>query len=174
MNTMGNKPLVNWVVLVVPLDSDRIAVLLYGAVWSHPSTESEGLRFFFTFCWWAPGSIRPISTAKPRLSLFPHFTSLVINGLCQSSGVIGCTSLPVKRLISMLLCGWLKAMINTVMAFTQDLFCCGMRQSVMLVVVFFFLVNVFVLNVFFTVSYRGLYRMPEKDLRGWESYPQHD
>lgn len=59
---------------------------------------------------------------------FPHFTSLVINGLCQSSGVIGRRSSPVKRLIRMLLCGWLKAMINNVMSFTQDLFCCSMLK----------------------------------------------
>lgn len=45
----------------------------------------------------------------------PPFTSLVINGLCQSSWVIGRTSSPVKRLISTLLCGWLKAAINDVM-----------------------------------------------------------
>ena len=32
MDTMGNKPSDNWDVLVVPLDSDHIAVLLYGAV----------------------------------------------------------------------------------------------------------------------------------------------
>lgn len=46
MNTVGNKPLENWVLLAVPLDSDHITVLLYGAVWSHPSTKSEGQRFF--------------------------------------------------------------------------------------------------------------------------------
>ena len=77
------------------------------------------------FCWWVPGSIKPISTAmrayhSPPSPPHTHFTSLVINDLCQCSEVIGRTSWPVKRLISMLLCGWLKAMINNVMAFTED------------------------------------------------------
>lgn len=94
-------------------------------------------------CWWAQGgSIKPISTAScgyhPPSPL--NFTSLVINGLCQSSRVIGRTSSPVKRLISVLLCGWLKAMINNVMALLKICFSTVFRNQQCLVILIVFIV----------------------------------
>lgn len=70
----------------------------------------------------------------------PHFTSLVINSLCQSSRVIGRTSSPVKRLISMLLCGWLKAMINNVMALLKICFPVVFHNQQCLVILIVFMV----------------------------------
>lgn len=52
-----------------------------------------------------PGTASNSSAQSASVITLQHFTSLVINSLCQSSGVIGRTSSPMKRLISMLLCG---------------------------------------------------------------------
>lgn len=94
--------------------------------------ESERQRncafFMFNFAWVGESSSSLLLAA---VIPWPHFTSLVINSLCQSSWVIGRTSSPVKRLISAPLCGWLKAIINNEMGFAQDLFSCTLLQPVM-------------------------------------------
>ena len=122
----------------------------YVAVWW--DSDSQG----GCFCWWAAGSVSP-SEQTAAVITFPHFTSSVINGLCQSSWIIGRTSPSVKRLISTRLCGWLKAMINNGMAFTQDLFCCSMLHPADLV--YLHVVNV---DVFSTTSYKNINSLPEK------------
>lgn len=80
--------------------------------------ESEGQRncvfFMFAILWLGESNSSLLSATVIPL---PHFTSLVINSLCQSSCVIGRISSLVKRLISTPLCGWLKAIINNEMGF---------------------------------------------------------
>lgn len=127
-NTLHGAGLLVYFPLISTREGELLSLWLTccGVIRQQPEPELM-LLFFFLFLLLLMSTRRQHQTHQyklPQLLLPPcrhchrrrsPFTSLVINGLCQSSWVIGRTSSPVKRLISTLLCGWLKAAINNVM-----------------------------------------------------------
>lgn len=102
---MHNTPLVNWAELVISLHwffSEMYCISVLGSdqTATYKAQRARADVFVDEHRAASNPSVQPAAVIT-----FPHFTSLVINSLCQSSGVIGRTSSPVNRLISMLLCG---------------------------------------------------------------------
>lgn len=100
MDPMHNTPLVNWDQQIFFSEMNCIS-LLYMLQFDETLAQRVMADVFVD----EHRAASNPSVLPAAVITFPHFTSLVINGLCQSNGVIGCTSSPVKRLISTLLCG---------------------------------------------------------------------